>query len=78
MKEQVLLRSVSTRWNSVAEMLGRALILRPVISDLCMLKQFNKRGGARLRRFDLDDDEWLLLEQLNPLLDVCDLKPIVW
>jgi hypothetical protein len=72
-KEQVLLRSVSTRWNSVAEMLGRALGLRSVIPDLCDLKQFNKRTGARLHRFNLDMDEWELLEQLFPLLDVRDL-----
>jgi hypothetical protein len=53
------------------EMLGRALALRSVVPDLCDLKQFNKRTGARLRRFLLDEDEWDLLDQLFPLLDVC-------
>lgn len=70
LKEQVLLRSVPTRWNSVAEMLGRALVLRPIIGDLCDMAQFNKRDGVRLRRFILEDDEWQLLDQLYPLLDV--------
>jgi hypothetical protein len=47
-KEQVLLRSVPTRWNSVAEMLGCALTLHSVLPGLCDLKQFNKHGGVRL------------------------------
>lgn len=73
LKEQVLLRSVPTRWNSVAEMLGRALLLHPVVGDLCDMAQFNKHDGVKLRRFILEDDEWLLLEQLYPLLDVSDI-----
>jgi hypothetical protein len=68
--EQVLLRSVPTRWNSVSEMLGRALTLQPVIPALCELTQFNKRDGVRLRRFRLEKDEWSLLRQLYPLLNV--------
>ena len=51
-------------------MIGRALILHPVISDLCKLSEFNKRNGVHLRRFIIDDDEWALLEELWPLLDV--------
>jgi hypothetical protein len=69
-KEQVLLRSVPTQWNSVAEMLGHALTLCSVLPGLCDLKQFNKHGGVCLRRFMLEDQEWELLEQLYPLLDV--------
>jgi hypothetical protein len=69
-KQQVLLRSVPTRWNSVAETIGRALILQPVLSDLCDMSQFNKRDGVRLRRFIIADDEWGLLNELWPLLDV--------
>jgi hypothetical protein len=71
LKEQVLLRSVPTRWNSVAEMIGRALVLKPVLFELCDKGEFNKRDGARLRRFIIQDDEWCLLEELWPLLDVC-------
>lgn len=70
LKEQVLLCSVPTRWNSVAEMLGRALTLRSVLNDLCDKSQFNKRDGVRLRRYTLADNEWLLLEQLYSFLDV--------
>jgi hypothetical protein len=68
--EQVLLRSVPTRWNSVAEMLSRALTLLPVLTTLCERAQFNKRDGVRLKRFILDDDEWMVLNQLEPLLGV--------
>ena len=42
LKEKVLLRSVPTRWNSVAEMIGRVLVLKPVLYDLCDQSQFNK------------------------------------
>jgi hypothetical protein len=55
-------------------MIGRALILRLVLSDLCKLGKFNKRNGVRLRRFLIDDDEWTLLEELWPLLDVSNLS----
>jgi hypothetical protein len=67
----VLLRSVPTRWNSVAEMLSRAKHLRPVLFALCDQAQFNKREGVRLRRFIIEDEEWEILEQLEPLLEVC-------
>lgn len=70
LEEQILLRSVPTRWNSVAEMLGRALLLRKALTDLCDMNQFNKRGGVRLRRFTIDDEEWVLLTQLHSVLDV--------
>lgn len=51
-------------------MLDRALVLKPVLPELCDLGQFNKRDGVRLRRFVLEDEEWTLLEQLSPLLEV--------
>jgi hypothetical protein len=59
------------RWNSVAEMISRALALKPVLYDLCDQAQFNKREGVRLCRYIFQDDEWYLLEQLWPLLNVC-------
>ena len=71
---QVLVRSVPTRWNSVTEMIERAVKLWPVISELCKLPEFNKRTGIRLRRFILSDEEWVLLESVQPLLSVCSLS----
>jgi hypothetical protein len=68
--ELVLLRPVSPRWNTVAEMLARALVLQPVLTTLCERAQFNKRDGVRLRQYILDDDEWLILKQLEPILGV--------
>ena len=73
---QVLVRSVSTRWNSVSEMIDRAVKLQPVVSELCKMPEFNKRTGVRLRRFILSDEEWSLLESLQPLLSV--RSPIVF
>ena len=68
--DRVLIRAVPTRWNSVAEMLGRALSLRSVLPDLCDMAQFNRRNSVRLRRYDLEDAEWDLLAKLYPLLKV--------
>jgi hypothetical protein len=52
-------------------MIGHALVLKPVLFELCDEGEFNKRDGARLRWFIIQDDEWCLLEELWPLLDVC-------
>jgi hypothetical protein len=51
----------------VAEMIGRALALKPVLYDLCDQVQFNKREGVRLHKYIIQDD---VLEELWPLLDV--------
>ena len=70
LKAKVLLRSVPTRWNTVAEMLARALELQPILLDLCDMAQFNKQDGVKLWRYILEDEEWLVLKQLHPILDV--------
>lgn len=70
LNSEVLVRSVKTRWNTVAEVLERALEMKEVLSDLCDMVQFNKAGGVRLRRFMLSEDEWEILAQLHQLLDV--------
>jgi hypothetical protein len=49
-------------------MLSRALVLQPVLTTLCERAQFNRRDGVRLRRYVLDDDEWLIIRQLEPIL----------
>ncbi|KAL1945891.1 hypothetical protein VTO73DRAFT_1893 [Trametes versicolor] len=66
---EVLVRSVATRWNTVAAVIERALELQEVLGDLCDMAQFNKPRGVRLRRFILTDDDWMLLDQLHRLLD---------
>lgn len=70
LNSEVLLRSVATRWNTVTEVLERALGMRDVLGDLCDKYQFNKPQGVRLRRFALTDKDWELISQLYQLLHV--------
>src|SRR5262245_6317968 len=66
-----MVRAVSTRWNALAEMIGRANELRAALTLLVNMEQHNKSCGVRLKRFQLSTQEWELLLQLHPLLDVC-------
>lgn len=63
-----VVRSVPTRWNSVAEMVKRALELRKALDKLVDMDRHNAVAKTRLRRFKLQPDEWELLVQLRPLL----------
>ena len=54
----------------MAELIGRALQLREPLSLLVNLEQHNKARSARLLRFKLSKQEWDLLGQLFPLLEV--------
>lgn len=66
-----MVRDVSTRWNSTAELTQRALELSPALKILVIKAEYNKPGrGVRLKRFQLSPDEWNLLAKLSPLLDV--------
>lgn len=66
-----MVRPVATRWNSMAESIGRALYLRPAIEKLLDLPQHNSTRGNRLRRFKLKDAEWDILMRLHAILKVC-------
>jgi hypothetical protein len=67
----LMIRSVATRWNTTSELIGRALQLREPLNLLVNLEQHNRAGrGARLHRFKLSRQEWELLSQLHPLLEV--------
>lgn len=66
----LMIRDVPTRWNSTAELVGRALKLRDALKLLVIMEDYNKPRGVRLRRFQLSSEEWDLLSQLYPLLDV--------
>jgi hypothetical protein len=66
-----MIRDVATHWNSTAEMIQRALHLAPALKILVIKAEHNKPGcGVRLARFKLSPDEWQLLANLSPLLDV--------
>ena len=66
----LMVRDVSTRWNSTASMLERVLQLREALMLLVGMEQHNKPRGAHLNWFKLSQQEWDLLSQLFPLLDV--------
>lgn len=65
-----MIRDVSTRWNSTALMLERALELREALKLLVVMEEHNKPRGVHLSRFKLSKEEWDLLAQLFPILDV--------
>ena len=65
-----MIRDVSTRWNSTAELIQRALELEDALKILVLMEAHNKSQGVRLRRFRLTGEEWDLLRGLSPLLDV--------
>ena len=66
-----MVRDVATRWNSTAELIQRALELAPALKILVVKAEHNKPGrGVRLKRFQLSPEEWMLLTDLSPLLDV--------
>ena len=60
-----LKRCTDTRWNSLAECIERALLLRRAITYLLAQARFND-----LRRYKLSDLEWNILSDLNEMLGV--------
>lgn len=66
-----MIRSVETRWNSLTEVIGRALYLRPALERLVDLPHLNGTKTANLRKLKLSKDEWTILKQMHPLLKVC-------
>jgi len=69
-KPLLMVRDIATRWNSTAELLGRALQLREALNLLVISEQHNRPRSARLKRFQLSKQEWDLLNKLFPLLEV--------
>jgi hypothetical protein len=66
----MLKKDVSTRWNSTAEFSQSGLRVRPGLDRLVVQAEFNKPGGVQLRCFRLSNDEWKIIGQLSPMLDV--------
>jgi len=66
-----MVRDVSTQWNSTADLVQRALELSPALKILVVKADYNKPGrGVCLKHFQLSLEEWKLLTDLSPLLDV--------
>jgi hypothetical protein len=70
MKVALMVQDVAMWWNSTAELLPHALELRKALNMLVNFGQHNQAHSARLQRFKLSLDEWELLKQLWPLLEV--------
>lgn len=58
-------RDVKTRWNSTYDMLTVAFDYRTVIDDITANK------SLKLRRYELDDQDWEVVEDLLRVLKVC-------
>jgi hypothetical protein len=66
----LMVRDFATHWNSTAELLAHALQLHKALSMLVGFEQHNKSCMAHLQWFKLTSNEWELIEQLQPLLQV--------
>jgi hypothetical protein len=62
-------RDVKTRWNSTYDMLTVAFDYRTVIDDITANK------SLKLRRYELDDQDWEVVEDLLRVLKVCFFLP---
>src|SRR5882724_7903169 len=65
-----MIQAVSMRWNTTAELIGKAKDLHPALNLLINREQHNKSHGVQLKHFQLWQQEWDLLLQLYLLLDV--------
>lgn len=57
-------RDVVTRWNSTYDMLSFTLRYRKAIDTVTADK------GLKLRKFELDEDDWIIVDDLVYLLEV--------
>ena len=68
LNQNKMVHDVSTQWNSTADLVQQALELSPA---LIVKADYNKPGhGVHLKCFQLSLEEWKLLMDLSPLLDV--------
>ena len=66
-----MVRDVSTQWNSTVDLVQQVLKLSPALKILVVKDDYNKPGrGVHLKHFQLSLEEWKLLMDLSPLLDV--------
>jgi hypothetical protein len=65
LKTKLIPRDVVTRWNSTHDMMKFALQYRKAIDAITADK------SLKLRKFELDDDDWVIVEDLVSILEVC-------
>jgi hypothetical protein len=58
-------RDVSTRWNSTYDMLDFAVTYRSALDSM------TANRGLNLRKFEMDNEEWVAAEKLRDTLKVC-------
>lgn len=63
-----MVRDVATRWNSTFDMLEYSLNHRAAINQITQLRDHG------LRKFELSDEEWKVVEQLHDVLKVCESR----
>jgi hypothetical protein len=67
LKVKLIPRDVVMRWNSTYDMLVFAVEYRQAIDALTADKQL------KLRKYELSDDDWRILDKLVSVLQVCKL-----
>jgi len=65
LKVKLIPRDVVTRWNSTYDMMRFALTYREAIDAITADKTL------KLRKYELDNDDWLIVEDLVAVLEVC-------
>lgn len=67
-----MVKRVATRWNTMFNVVDRALKLRKALESLCCSSTMNigRPPSKRLKRFNLTSEEWKILENMLPVLKV--------
>lgn len=68
-----MVKRVPTRWNTMRNVVKRALRLKECLKALCAAPQWNEaaKKSRRLRRYFVTEAEWHILQELLPVLEVC-------
>lgn len=68
-----------TRWNSSSDLSQSGLEIQPALDRLVVQAEFNKPGGTQLKRLLMSSDDWTVLRELAPTLNVClSISPILF
>ena len=65
LKSRMMPRDVSTRWNSTYDMLDFASNYQPALDIITADRNMD------LRRFEMSQEEWVVVKQLREVLKVC-------
>lgn len=68
LKQRLIPRDVVTRWNSTYDMLLMSLLYRAAVDKITADKTL------KLRKYELDNDDWLIVEDLVNVLEVSDSR----